>query len=139
MAGRFSDAQLVKIGQYLTGNLAVGLGEADTDTVFLRAFSALTLGMVLHVEQLREADAIDDQTPSLDKEHVLRWFDGALASLDRESDLRGCTEKSGWAHATAHAGDTLCHFARSQHLGPDELKRRLTAIADRMTRPMSTT
>lgn len=49
-AGRYSDDQLMGLGRHMAANLSVGLGESGTDTVFLRAFSALILAMVVIVD-----------------------------------------------------------------------------------------
>lgn len=134
-AGRYSDEQFIELGQQMAGNLSVGLGETGTDSVFLRAFSALILGMVLYVDQLCELNLIEGRATFLEKAHVLRWYESALASLNGEQDLRGYTDESGWAHAVAHMGDALSHFARSRHLGSAELEKILTTIADRVIRP----
>ncbi|MCX6099468.1 MAG: hypothetical protein NTX69_05580, partial [Candidatus Bipolaricaulota bacterium] len=52
-AGRYSDAELRAIGGQMAENLAVGLGESGTDTVFLRSFSALILEMVVQADDVR--------------------------------------------------------------------------------------
>jgi len=44
-AGRFDDRELRDLGERMSVNLGVGIGESGTDTVFLRSFSALILEM----------------------------------------------------------------------------------------------
>ncbi|MFC2081873.1 DUF2785 domain-containing protein [Candidatus Bipolaricaulota bacterium] len=134
-AGTFTDEQLIQIGEQTASNLAVGLGESGTDSVFLRAFSALILGMVLRLDQLCEMKLMEGRAAFLDAPHVRRWFDRALQSLEGENDLRGYTQACGWAHAVAHMGDALFYFSRSRHLAAPELQRMLDTIADRMIRP----
>ncbi len=132
----FSDEQLIEIGERMAANLSIGLGEAGTDTVFLRAFSSLVLAMVVFVNQLCELGCIEGRVAFLDEARVLRWFDGSLACLAGEEDLRGWIDTAGWAHSIAHMADALCGFARSRYLGAGHLERLLIAIADRLRRPV---
>lgn len=137
-SGKYSDEQFVAIGQRMADNLSEGLGEAESDTVFLRAFSALILGMVLHADQLCGLGLIEGRSPFLSRDPVLGWYERALSSLSAERDLRGYTDQCGWAHAVAHMGDALGHFARCPHLGAAELEQMLTTIGQRMTCPTDT-
>ena len=137
-AGRYSDEQLIEIGQQMADNLGVGLGEAGTDTVFLRAFSALVLCMVLDMNLRYELGLMENRATFLSKERVLLWYDSSLHSLAGERDFRGFTEDAGWAHSLAHMADALCHFARCKHLDGPQLERMLTTIADSLIRPTDT-
>lgn len=134
-AGQFGEEELLSIGQAMATNLSSGLGEAGTNSVFLRSFSALILEMVVHVDDLRAIGAVADEKPFLAHDQVLAWFDVALISFRGEADFRGFVDGQGWAHAIAHKADLLGEFARGRHLDHAHLERILAAIADLLTRP----
>ncbi|MGY0691878.1 DUF2785 domain-containing protein [Virgibacillus sp. FSP13] len=79
-------------------HLFYGLGEKENDSVFARAFSVLVLALVLDADNRQsflsegEFNAITDKT-----------FD----YFNNERDIRGYVKGKGWAHALAHAADTL--------------------------------
>lgn len=134
-AGLYSDAELLTIGQAMAANLSSRLGESDTDSVFLRSFSALLLESVLRVDDLRAIGAVADREPFLSHDQVLAWFETALSAFLGEMDLRGFVDGKGWAHAIAHKADLLGELARGRHLDSVRLERILGAIADLLTRP----
>lgn len=73
------------------------------DTVFRRSFSALVLGEI--VRRDTKQPYLDDE----DRRGILRAaHDYAL----RETDLRGHTGATGWAHAAAHTADLLWRLAQ---------------------------
>ncbi|MFC2106138.1 DUF2785 domain-containing protein [Candidatus Bipolaricaulota bacterium] len=137
-AGRFSDEALRSLGQQMADNLACGLGDVESDSVFLRAYSALVLCTPVCVDQLFAAGLVDGRAPFLSPEQVRNWCDRAVESLRGENDLRGFIAGKGWADAVSHMGDTLCQLARSPHTRVSELEQILEAIADRLTRPTDT-
>ncbi len=112
--------------QRLASNLSVGLGEQESDHVFLRSFSALVLAEIVHR---------DNQGALLDARQAHRLLDEALAYLAAEHDLRGYVPEKGWAHAVAHAADLLWVLARSRHLRADSLERILATIAAKAAPP----
>jgi hypothetical protein len=134
-AGRYDDAELRAIGRRTADNLAVGLGESGTDTVFLRSFSALILEMVVQADDVRGLGVSGDRAPFLTRDDVLDWYEIALAGFAGEEDCRGFVDGRGWAHAIAHKADLLGTLARGRHLDAPRLERILAAIADKLTRP----
>ena len=110
----------------LTGNLRRGIGEAGTDTVLLRSFSALDLSILA---------ALELQDPVLDEDGYRRLLDDALAYLAAERDLRGIDPRVGWVHATAHTADLLKFLARDPRFTPADQARLLDAAWLRMTAP----
>jgi hypothetical protein len=110
----------------LTGNLRRGIGEAGTDTVLLRSFSALDLSILA---------ALELQDPVLDDSGYRRLLDDALAYLAAERDLRGIEPRVGWIHATAHTADLLKFLARDPRFTPADQVRLLDAAWLRMTAP----
>lgn len=107
----------------LTANLQVGLGERDSDTVFLRAFSILFLAEVIHR---------DNQQPYLEPHEVTAILDQVLTYLASERDPRGFVPVKGWAHALAHTADALMVLARSPHVEAAALMRILEAASTKM-------
>lgn len=110
----------------LTGNLRRGIGEAGTDTVLLRSFSALDLSILA---------ALELQDPVLNAAGYRRLLDDALAYLAAERDLRGIEPRVGWIHATAHTADLLKFLARDPRFTPADQVRLLDAAWLRMTAP----
>jgi hypothetical protein len=110
----------------LAGNLRRGIGEAGTDAVLLRSFSALDLSILA---------ALELQDPVLDDSGYRRLLDDALAYLAAERDLRGIDPRVGWIHATAHTADLLKFLARDPRFTPADQFRLLDAAWLRTTAP----
>lgn len=79
-------------------HLFYGLGEKETDSVFARSFSVLVLGLVL--------DA-DNRQSFLSEKEFRFVIEKVFDYFKNERDIRGYVEGKGWAHALAHAADTL--------------------------------
>ncbi|MFL5800521.1 MAG: DUF2785 domain-containing protein [Roseiflexaceae bacterium] len=122
----YTPDELRSIGDTLAHNLTVGLGEQGSDSVFLRAFSALVLDKVIEA---------DNWWTLLSPEDIRRWMEQALAYVAVERDLRGYVPGKGWAHALAHTADVLWVLAQSRHMGAADLERILVAIADKVNAP----
>jgi hypothetical protein len=127
--GQYGPDELRGIAGQMLNDLGQGLGEAGTDSVFLRSFSALIL---------MEVVARDNAEPFLDQADVHELLAGSLDYLRRERDLRGWVEGPGWAHAVAHTADLLMMLSRSRHLGAAELAALLDGVADRLLTPTDT-
>lgn len=123
---RYGADELRALGDQLARNMARGLGELGTDSVFLRSFSALVLNKVIEA---------DNWHALLDPADIRRWLDQALAYIVAERDLRGLVPGKGWAHAIAHAADVLWVLAQSRHLAVADLERILWAVAERVIAP----
>ncbi|MFD1738159.1 DUF2785 domain-containing protein [Bacillus salitolerans] len=81
------------------------VGESETDSVFLRAFSSLLIALLLHR---------DNQDPFLDKESFDQILHRLVAYCEEERDVRGYVEEKGWAHAAAHIADALEECVQSE-------------------------
>ena len=103
----------------LEGNLRAGIGEAGTDTVLRRSFSALTLSVIA---------ARDNETPFLLAEEYRELLDAALAYFHDERDTRGFEARTGWMHSAAHTSDLLKFLARNRLLLPADQARVLSAL-----------
>lgn len=117
------DDLLLGLGDGMTAGLSIGLGEAGTDTVFRRSFSALILA-----ECLQRDLTVSALTPG----KILEWGDRIATWYLRENDLRGFVPGKGWAHALAHGADAIGTLARSRSLGKPELTVLLDVLADRV-------
>jgi len=108
-------------------NLQEGLGERDTDSVFLRAFSVLFLAEIVHT---------DNKRILLEREDIFSIYDKTLAYLAEEQDPRGYVPEKGWAHALAHTADLLSVLVTNRFLTRVELENVLNAIAEKITTPI---
>ena len=107
----------------LLSNLEKGIGETETDSVFLRTFSALLLAEIVYN---------DNKKPLLEKEQVQDILAKALEYLDAEKDPRGFIPVKGWAHALAHTADLLQELGKNRSLAENELEKILQAIASKI-------
>lgn len=117
-------AALGTLADRLVANLTKGVGERDTDGVFRRSFSALTLAAIA---------ARDNADPALDAAAWHRIEQAALAYFAAEQDLRGYDAEKGWMHSAAHTADLLKFLGRSRHLDLAGQGRSLTAIGTKLT------
>ncbi|MFZ2504164.1 MAG: DUF2785 domain-containing protein [Nocardioides sp.] len=120
------DDLLPGLGDGMAAGLVVGLGEANTDSVFRRSFSALVLA---------ECISHDRTAGLLPAGKILEWGDRIATWFLRERDLRGYVLGKGWAHAIAHGADAIGALADSPHLAKPELTVMLDVIADRLLLP----
>ena len=118
------DSVLRGVIDRLLQNLTDGVGERDTDRIFKRSFSALTLSVVI---------ARDNATPFLTAAEFRRIEGAALAYLGAEHDLRGYEPQHGWMHSAAHTADLLKFLARSRHLDAADQSQILDAISLKVT------
>lgn len=119
-----TDAELNSVADEWLPNLRSGIGEAGTDTVFKRSFSALCLAELARREL---------RTPFLSPERYQTTLTDALGYLRDERDLRGFDPVKGWMHATAHTADLLANLAANPLLKPQDQPRLLEVIATRLS------
>ncbi len=108
-------------------NLQHGLGERDTDTVFMRAFSILFLAEIIHH---------DNQDPFLEKDDVHSILAKGLSYMKEERDPRGYVPEKGWAHTLAHTADLFYVLAGNRFIARAELEQILNAITEKITEPI---
>lgn len=104
------------------------IGKTNSDSVFMRSFSMLTVPLLLIAHRRR---------PYLTKEELLTIKSKLLSYLQQENDLRGYVDEAdkGWAHAVAHSADALDDLAQCKELGADDLRDILAAIRDKIAQP----
>lgn len=129
----FIDAVIRQIAVQMDQNLHSGLGEKENDTVFLRAFSALILGMVIRIDrQSREKGEVK----LIEDDQINKWLTSSLTLLVEENDLRGFVEGKGWAHCLAHTGDLLAELSIHPAINKNSLEEILDALYVRFTKPV---
>jgi len=121
---RVSEKTLHELLKTWSANLQAGLGGIGSDTLFLRAFSALDLSLLA---------ALDDQRPFLDEAELTGLLSAALAYLAGEKDLRPFDARHGWMHATAHTADLLKFLGRNPRLRAADQGRILEAVAAKLS------
>ncbi|MBK8900897.1 MAG: DUF2785 domain-containing protein [Anaerolineaceae bacterium] len=128
LADKFEEDDLKTLLRQLLAedHLFFKLGEADTDSVFMRSFSVLLLPLILSWHR---------QRPFLMPYELREVKVKLLDYLEKEQDLRGFVldedeagEPKGWAHAIAHTADALDDLVRCKEMGSEELLEVLNAI-----------
>ena len=99
------------------------IGEQQTDSVFARAFSALSLQPILSVHR-RKPFLTGDEVREIKKKILLYFND--------ERDIRGYVKDKGWAHAVAHTADLLDELGQCEELGQSDLAEILYAISGKV-------
>lgn len=120
---KFSREEVSSHIEKLLTNLQKGIGETESDTVFLRAFSVLLLAEIVHN---------DNKKPLLEKDTVQKILASGLSYLEAEKDPRGHVPVKGWAHALAHTADLLLVLARNRNTDEADLWKMLTGIANKI-------
>jgi hypothetical protein len=120
---QLTDAELLTLLPSLQQNLTSGIGDAGTDSVFKRSFSALTLASFAQR---------DLQQSFLSPAQYRELLSSALAYLRDERDTRGFDPVKGWIHSTAHTADLLAALARSPHFTPADQQALFAAVEQRL-------
>jgi hypothetical protein len=95
------------------------LGEKD-EGGFRLPFAALALS------EVARADRLD---PLLTEPALAILVEAAAASLIRVDDYRGFDAVEGWRHGVAHGSDLVLQLALNPRVGPDGLRRLMSALA----------
>jgi hypothetical protein len=117
------ESTLITLTDAWRSNLKDGLGEAETNSVLKRSFSALCLASMAR----REA-----RTPFMGAERYHQLVREGTSYLQAERDLRGYDAKLHWIHATAHTADLLAGLAASPQLTQQESDGILSAVSTRL-------
>ena len=96
------------------------------DAVFARSFAALGLSVIAAREVAH---------PAWSAAELQAQVDAAVAYAGRETDLRGYTGATGWAHAAAHTADWMKFLARHPALTAAQARALLDGVAALVTRP----
>lgn len=124
----YSDEELKQLAKIAKNNITIGLGESESDGVFLRTYSILLLN---------DLTDYDRQHPYLEETEIRERLELYLTYLEKEQDLRGyVSPKKGWAHGIAHVADSLGILSHNRHLNDSDLRKLLNAIATKLRHPM---
>ena len=107
----------------LLANLDKGIGETESDSIFLRTFSVLLLAEIVHN---------DNKKPLLEKDQIQSILAKGLWYLDAEKDPRGHIPVKGWAHALAHTADLMLVLGKNRNTEKDDLENILQGIAKKL-------
>lgn len=118
-----STPTLIALTDEWRANLKSGIGEAGTNSVLRRSFSALCLSEMAK----REA-----KSQFMGQERYRGLVADAISYLEAERDLRGYDRTLHWIHATAHTADLLAALADSPLLTSQEADAILRAIQSRL-------
>lgn len=115
---------LISLMEEWESNLKTGIGEAGTNSVLKRSFSALCLSEIAK----REA-----RSPFMGDRRYHHLVAAGIEYLQAERDLRGYDAVLHWIHASAHTADLLGALADSPMLTKEEASSILRAIAGRLS------
>ncbi|MBV9616569.1 MAG: DUF2785 domain-containing protein, partial [Ktedonobacteraceae bacterium] len=96
------------------------IGEAGTDSVFMRSFSSLIVAGIVYT---------DNRNPQLPAEDIHLAKDALLRYARGEKDWRGYVEGKGWAHAMAHLADALDECAQHQSMSAEDRQEILQTLS----------
>lgn len=105
-------------------HLLFNLGETNTDSVFTRSFSMLVIPLFFMRHR---------ESPFLSREQIHRIKEKVFYNVQEERDYRGYDEEKGWAHAIAHAADSLDDLAQCPELDETDLLTILDLVYEKMT------
>lgn len=119
--GIFSKVQLKQIQDTVLDDkhLFYKIGEKDTNSVFMRAFSVLIVASLVYAH--REDSFLDYKELIAVKNKIIKY-------MEEEKDVRGYVIEGGWAHTAAHSSDTLDELSLCKEFGREELLEILKAI-----------
>ena len=120
----YNDEELRQLADSAKCNITIGLGEGESDRVFLRTYSILLLNDLTDFDRLH---------PYLEEKEIRDRLELYLTYLEKEQDLRGyVSAEKGWAHGIAHVADSLVVLSRSSYLNSSDLIRLLNAISNKL-------
>jgi len=88
-------------------HLFYGIGEAGTDSVFMRSFSSLMIPLLF---------IADAKKPGVSENVARRVLQAVLTYARQERDWRGYVKGKGWAHSVAHLSDALDDCAKNRYM-----------------------
>ncbi|MDJ1183754.1 DUF2785 domain-containing protein [Roseofilum casamattae] len=123
----YSEAELLDLGEQAKQNIALGLGEGESDRVFLRTYSILLLN---------DLTDFHHHYPYLEEQEIRDRMALYLNYLQNERDLRGYIDaEKGWAHGMAHVADSLMVLSRNSYLKASDLIQLLDGISNKLRHP----
>lgn len=118
-SGKLSDEIYIALGNRMVDNLNYEIGFKCADSVFLRTFSAIIIGLIIAIDEIRR---LSNTKPFLTNEIFQSWFNAGKKYFMDEIDYRGYIQGKGWSHSISHSADLLrdCAFhsfsTKDQHV-----------------------
>lgn len=124
----YSIEELRELGNDAKQNIKIGLGDLESNGVFLRTYSILLLNDLTDFHR---------QHPYLEEPEIRDRMELYLTYLEKEQDLRGyVSSEKGWAHGIAHVADSLGILSQNPYVNGSDLVRLLNAIATKLRNPI---
>ena len=125
----YSHQELLELAASAKRNIRIGLGNPESDEIFLRSYSILLLN---------DLTDFDRHHAYLTESEIRDRMELYLTYLEQEQDLRGyVSPQKGWAHGIAHVADSLSILSLSTYLNQVDLMRLLDAILAKLRHPTS--
>jgi hypothetical protein len=105
--GKLPTDTMISLGNQLVQNLSQGIGEQESDSVFLRTFSVLLVGALVVLDENQTLQ----KTNFLPEDVFQDWLSKCRAYVLAEKDFRSFVPGKGWAHSISHGADVLRDFA----------------------------
>ena len=86
-------------------HLFLGIGETDTDTVFIRSFSSLAIKKCI---DKNERSKVNPFLTEIEIDEILHTL---MRYIEQERDYRGYVKEKGWAHSVSHIAEALKELA----------------------------
>jgi hypothetical protein len=115
--------QLQQMAQWLMQQLTHDIGATDSDSVFLRSYSALTLSLVMY------RNSRENFFSEIEVNTILH---AAKDYLLNEQDHRAYIDGKGWVNAMANTCDLLRFVAYADSLSPADLQVIMNAVAEKV-------
>ena len=119
----YSDKQLTHLVNLLIPKLGQSLGSQGDDTIFGRSYAASVLALLVYQE---------GRSSFMTQALIHSLLDEARNYLIGERDHRAYIEGKGWANACSHTAELLKFLARNPIVQPEDTKRILDTIADKV-------
>lgn len=121
-----STEQLIVMAQWLLEQLDKGIGEINTDTVFLRSYSAAVLSLIVYR---------DVKEQFMSSRDVVIILEAAQSYLIFELDTRAHDPLKGWINAIANVTGLLRYLAMHPALSKGQLQGILETISQKVCQP----
>ena len=105
-------------------HLFYGIGETETDTVFMRSFSCLIIASILFNDAPR---------PQFPTSAIVNVKEKLMHYAQQEKDWRGYVDNKGWAHAMAHLANALDECAQHPRMSSIDRQEILVGVSELAT------
>ena len=115
--------QLLVMTRWLLEQVDKGIGEIDSDTVFLRSYSIAILALIVYR---------DVKEHFMSQEDIRLILDTAQSYLLYEQDLRPHDPEKGWINAIANVSGLLRYLAMHELISTEQLQDILATVSQKV-------